>query len=415
MKPLRDGKRRGAQADGTRKAFAPAHVLIRFRPLPARQPFCRVFAARQTAFQPFGTFRLRFQHLHERGKLRFQRLQCVGKALGGEQFFFGKTPALFVEQNAQIFRRMFQLAGRVDQFAAGSARHARLGAGVFCQIHQLRAGNTFAEKLAGNRPELMRLIKHHCLTIRQQLAHAAAAQGQIREKQMMVDHHHFGLPGALARLGNETFFQIRALLPQTVLARGNRRCPSGRIFAHRAALGLVAAFAGLHEARNVAQVGQHRRAIKARFVHVPRQPVRANIIGAPLEQRDGHRHAQRIAHGGQVAVENLVLQRFGAGGNDDAPAKEQRRHKVRKGFPRARAGFCHQHARFAQRLIDRVRHFQLLRARAEMFGRLGQRTVGGERRVDGMGFVLRFSHVVAAPYRCVRGALRRDIHASASR
>ena len=225
METLRDGKRRSAQTQRARKAFAPAHVFTRLRRLPARQARAQIFAARKARRQPFGTFRLRFERLHEGSKLRFQRFQRLGKTFRGEEFLFGKTPALFVKQDAQIAGRLFQLAGDIDQLTAGSAGHGRLGAGIFCQFHQLRAGKAFAKKLAGNRAQLMRLIKDHRLTIRQQLAHAAAAQGKVGKKQMVIDHYHFRLPRPLARLGNKALFQIRALLPQTVFARGNRRAP----------------------------------------------------------------------------------------------------------------------------------------------------------------------------------------------
>jgi hypothetical protein len=69
----------------------------------------------------------------------------------------------------------------------------------------------------------------------------------------------------------------------------------------------------------------------------------ADVVGAALEQRDRHRHLQRGAHRRQVAVEELVLQGLGAGGDDHLAAREQRRHQVGEGLAGAGAGLGHQH------------------------------------------------------------------------
>jgi hypothetical protein len=45
---------------------------------------------------------------------------------------------------------------------------------------------------------------------------------------------------------------------------------------------------------------------------------------------------------GQVAVEELVLQGLGAGGDDDLAAGQQRRHQVGEGLAGAGAGLGHQ-------------------------------------------------------------------------
>ena len=66
----------------------------------------------------------------------------------------------------------------------------------------------------------------------------------------------------------------------------------------------------------------------------------ADVIGAALQQRHGHRHFQRIAHRRNVAAEQLVLQRLGAGGDDHLAAGEQGRHQISKGLARARTRLC---------------------------------------------------------------------------
>ena len=73
---------------------------------------------------------------------------------------------------------------------------------------------------------------------------------------------------------------------------------------------------------------------------------------------------ERLAHRRQVAVEELVLQRLGAGRDDHLAAGEQRRHEIGEGLAGAGAGLGHQHAAAFDRLDDRLRHLELLRARA---------------------------------------------------
>ena len=72
------------------------------------------------------------------------------------------------------------------------------------------------------------------------------------------------------------------------------------------------------------------------------EPVAAQIVRAALEQRDARRHADGAGDQRQVLVEELVLQRARAGGDEHALAREQRGHQIREGLAGAGARLDHE-------------------------------------------------------------------------
>jgi hypothetical protein len=75
----------------------------------------------------------------------------------------------------------------------------------------------------------------------------------------------------------------------------------------------------------------------------------ADVVRAALEERERHRELERVAHERQVALEELVLQRLRAGGDDHLAAVEQGRHEIRERLAGAGAGFGDQRAAPAMR------------------------------------------------------------------
>ena len=92
------------------------------------------------------------------------------------------------------------------------------------------------------------------------------------------------------------------------------------------------------DARQRAIARRHQAALPTELL----QPVTAQIVRASLEQRDTRRHADGAGHQRQVLVEQLVLQRARARGNEYAFARQQRRHQVGESLAGAGAGFDHQ-------------------------------------------------------------------------
>jgi hypothetical protein len=89
------------------------------------------------------------------------------------------------------------------------------------------------------------------------------------------------------------------------------------------------------------------------------EAVVAQVVRTALEQRYTRRHADGCGHHGQILVEELVLQRARAGGDEHPPAREQRRHQVGKGFARTRARLHHQRRAVLQGERHPSRHGEL--------------------------------------------------------
>ena len=123
---------------------------------------------------------------------------------------------------------------------------------------------------------------------------------------------------------------------------------------------------------------------KRAFARGAPQAVEAHVVGAALEQRGACARGERLAHRRQVAVEELVLQRLGAGGDDDLAAGEQRRHEVGEGLAGAGAGLGDQHRRALDRLADRLGHLELPGPQPEARDVLGKRPIGGEGALENL-------------------------------
>ena len=155
------------------------------------------------------------------------------------------------------------------------------------------------------------------------------------------------------------------------------------MFGHGGALGLVAGDAQGGEPVDEAEVAHLLLAAQQGGVLVGAvEVVPAQVVAAAFEQRDLDGHAQGVAHGGQVAVEELVLQGLGACGHDDLAALDQRGHEVGSGLAHAGAGFQHHGAGIADGRLHGLRHLDLLAAFAVAIEGAGQRAGGREQFVQ---------------------------------
>ncbi len=62
----------------------------------------------------------------------------------------------------------------------------------------------------------------------------------------------------------------------------------------------------------------------------------AQVVGAPFEHGDPRGPPEGAADERQILGEELILQRPGPGGDQDARSREQRRHEVGEGLAGAR-------------------------------------------------------------------------------
>jgi hypothetical protein len=115
---------------------------------------------------------------------------------------------------------------------------------------------------------------------------------------------------------------------------------------------------GLGPVRN--RTGQRPgRLIERQLARQSLPALAAQVVGAPLQQGHGGGPSEQAPEQRQVAMEELVLQRAGAGGNDHAPPREQRGNQVRKGLSGAGSGLGHEPAAVLKRAGHGTRHRQL--------------------------------------------------------
>ena len=151
---------------------------------------------------------------------------------------------------------------------------------------------------------------------------------------------------------------------------------------HVGELGAVATLGGARERDDLGQVPHIVARGQPVFVRRTLEVMVADIIGAAFEQRDGDGSGQRVTHQGQVAFEELVLQRLGARRDDHLAAVQQRRHQIRERLPGAGSCFRDELSALRHRGRDRLRHRQLLRPEPETRKRAGERSSVAKDRVE---------------------------------
>jgi hypothetical protein len=400
----RDVERRQVQRHGLGIDLDPLHHLIRrilasgtlrigANAAPALERRCQLLTATQTVRQAFAALGLAVEmavHFGNRGGKALQRIleACFGLDAPRRQ-----AQVLALHRQAQVARRLFQRRGRVLQGRVVLGGNDALIARIARQLDDLGGGQAFAEEQAGHLGQLVRLVEDDRVAGRQQLAHAFVLEHDVGKEQVVVDHHHVGGQGILPRRQHEAALLMRAFLAEAVLPRRGGDRPGAGILRHIDALGLVAGSGALGEAHDLAQVRGFLARRQACRRQGALQVVGADVIGAPLEQRNRRANTQRIAHRRQVAIEELVLQGLGAGGDDHLAAREQGRHQIGEGLAGAGAGLGHQRLVVGDRLGDALRHFHLLRPRPEGGNGSSERPIGGEDSVEirhgGRGMVAR--------------------------
>ena len=154
----------------------------------------------------------------------------------------------------------------------------------------------------------MRFVEDDGVRGRQQFGHAGVAQHDVGEEQMVIHHDDVRLLRLAARLHHEAFLVMRAFLAETVVARGRDHRPDRRSFRHAREFGLVAGARDLRETDDLLQMRRVLARRQAAVVGGALQVVVAQVVRAALEHRDRHRHRERVAHGRDVALEELILQ-----------------------------------------------------------------------------------------------------------
>ena len=185
--------------------------------------------------------------------------------------------------------------------------------GIARELEKLRGGKRLAEKQRRGFRQLMRFVEDDGVGRGQQFSHAGIAQHDVGEKQMVIDHHDVGLLRLATRLHHEALLVMRTLLAKTVFTRGRDHRPHRRRFRHAREFSLVAGARDLGEANDVLQIRGFLARRQTAVIRGALQIVVAQIVRAALEHRHRHRHGERIAHGRNVALKELILQMLRAG------------------------------------------------------------------------------------------------------
>ena len=376
-------ERRAVKTEAMAEDFEPGH-LIPLLLAPGPQPLSQQQTAAMTALQPLAPLGGLFQDLLQPFQGLAQRLQRLADRLLLQQLATGAALALPPHGQAQLARRALHLEGRVPQ--AGHVRRFvdLLDHAVACQFDELPGAHLLAEEAAGQVRQLVRLVQHHGVGLRQQLAEALLAQRHVGQEQVMVDDHHIRLLGAAARLHHEAVVVVWAFQAEAVLHRGGHPGQDLGVFRQPLYLRQIAAVGQRQPPAHQGQMTGGIAAAPAMLLLGQGMAMAAQVVGPPLEQRGAHLYPQRLAHDGQILVIELVLQGTGAGGEQYLAPRHQGRHQIGEGLAHPRSGLGHQRAAFSDGLFDGARQCLLGLARTEPAQGLDEGPLAAQQRI-GMG------------------------------
>ena len=180
----------------------------------------------------------------------------------------------------------------------------------------------------------------------------------------MVDDDDVGGERLLARVHHETLAVVGALAAEAVLARRGDLRPDAGVVGHVRQLGLVAGRRRAREGFDPLEIAGIGTRGECSLLPGALEMIVANVIRPAFEQRDGERDFERITDQRQVALEKLILKRLGTRRYDDLAAREQGGDEIRKGLAGASTCFGEQLPALVDRARDRVRHRELLLAKA---------------------------------------------------
>ena len=244
--------------------------------------------------------------------------------------------------------------------------------------------------------ELVRFVEHRMPAFGDDGAVAAAPYRRIGEEQMMVDDDDVRLLGPAAHARHEALVVARTLASKAGLGARRDVVPERQIFGQIVDLGAISRFRpggpfvdDREEHPRVVGGGKSRQGAghpSAFELIVERGiPVQAQIVPAALHARRLERDAERPFEHGQVFEIHLLLKVLGARGDEHPLALQDGWHEVGECLAGARACFGEQHAPTFERRRDSGRHRALPGAGLEPVDCGRNRTVRGERPVDGLG------------------------------
>src|SRR5712664_3910535 len=176
------------------------------------------------------------------------------------------------------------------------------------------------------------------------------ANGQIGEKEVMVDDHQVCL-----------FRPATASSHQAGLWRGGQLSPRRKTVGQiqLRAVAYLGAGGPLLNARPVLRFLPNR---ELRLLQHLFESMEAKVIVSPLEVSRLELQPHLLLEDGNVLEEDLLLQRFGGGGDHHLAAREHRRDQICERLPGPRPCFGEQVTVLGKAFLNRLSHGQLLRS-----------------------------------------------------
>jgi hypothetical protein len=219
-------------------------------------------------------------------------------------------------------------AGAVFEGGAGAFDGG--GAGFFCfeeefdiageLVEALRA-EADAEVVGGDVFELVGLVEDDAGSVGED-AGVGGVGGllldvEVGEEEVVVDDDDVRLEGFAAHGGDETALPIRAGLAETSFGAGVDFAPERGVFREVVEFGSVAGFGGLFPGGDLVELVDFLKAIQDWRVSQGVELVAAEVVGAALHVTD-FQGAEEGFEEWDIFEEELLLEVFGAGGDDDA-------------------------------------------------------------------------------------------------
>ena len=205
--------------------------------------------------------------------------------------------------------------------------------------------------------------------------------GEVGEEEVVVDDDDVGFEGLAAHLGDEAGLPVGAGLAEADFAAGVELMPEVRAFGEVVDLGAVTGFGGALPLQDGVELRDFFEAGKQWVVAQGVELLLADVVGAALHVADAQ-GAEEGFEEGDVLEEELFLEVFGAGGDDDAllvlAGAAEGWEEVGEGFAGAGAGFDDEVAVVGEGLLDLLGHEVLAGTVLEGEGRVGEDAAGVE-------------------------------------
>ncbi len=219
-------------------------------------------------------------------------------------------------------------AGAVFEGGAGAFDGAAAGLfgleehlGVAGELVDALGGEADAEVVGGDLFELVGLVEDDDGGFGEDAGVGCACglllDVEVGEEEVVVDDDDVGLEGFAAHGGDEAALPVGAGLAEADFGAGVEFVPEGGGLGEVIEFGAVAGFGGFFPGGDVVELVDLFEAVEERVVAEGVELVAAEVVGAALHVADFEGAEEGFEEGDVLEVE-LLLEVFGAGGDDDA-------------------------------------------------------------------------------------------------